>query len=171
MKLGNNIGTVKVLGKKTETSEWQTIASFNVESIDYQYYYVDFEALGTDYKYFQIDNVSLKEIRLEAFSYSTISNAMLYEFNVADAKVTGNVYSYVNEIVGDTRHDGKTFMLELEFANTTDISNDISINVNGTIVNPLLDDRDGKVRAYFNLSEILTNNAVETITFTINTGA
>ena len=168
LKLGNNIGTVKVLGKKTETSEWQTIASFNVESIDYQYYYVDFEALGTDYKYFQIDNVSLNEIRLEAFSYSTISNAMLYEFNISDANINGNVYSYVNEIVGDTRHDGKTFMLELEFENTTDISNEISINVNGTIVKPLLAERDGKVRAYFNLSEQLTTN-VRTITFTINT--
>lgn len=168
LKLGNNIGTVKVSGKKELSDEWTTIASFNVESEEYQYYYIDFEKYGTDYKYFQIDNISLKEIRLEAFSYSTISNAMLYEFNVADAKVTGNVYSYVNEIVGDTRHDGKTFMLELEFANTTDISNDISINVSGTIVKPLLAERDGKVRAYFNLSEILTNNTVETITFTID---
>ncbi len=168
LKLGYNTGIIKVSGKKTEAGEWTTIASFEVDKIDYTYYYIDFEEKGNDYKYFKIENLSDDEIRLEAFSYSTISNAMLYEFNVADAKVTGNVYSYVNEIVGDTRHDGKTFMLELEFANTTDISNDISINVNGNIVKPLLDDRDGKVRAFFNLSEILTNNAVETITFTID---
>ena len=92
---------------------------------------------------------------------------MQYEFNIVDAKVSGDVYSFVNDIVGDTRHDGKTFMLELEFENTTNISKEIVININGTDVKPLLAERDGKVRAYFNLSSLLTDD-VRTITFTID---
>lgn len=58
-------------------------------------------------------------------------------------------------------------MLELEFTNTTDISNNISNKVNDTDVYPLLSNRDGNVRAYFNLSPLLTDD-VRSISFTID---
>lgn len=168
LKLGYNKGEIKVSGKVNESDAWQEIATFSVDSTDYKYYYVDFESIANNFEYFKVECTSENEIRLEAFSYNTMNNAMSYEFNIADASVSGDVYSFINEIVGDTRHEGKTFMLEVELNSETIPANVITITVNGVVKTPLLSEREGKVKAYFNLSDIIKELNVDTITFTIN---
>lgn len=171
LKLGYGTGLVKVSGSINGT-DFTPISTFLVDSVDYKYYYVDFESEGTTYKYFKVDNISLNDIRLESFSYNTINNAMNYEFNISDAIVDGDAYSFVNEIKGDTRHDGKTFMLAVEYTGVVDISTNVSITVtyNGgsDTIKPLLSERKGKVVAYYNLSQILKDKNVTTIDITLN---
>lgn len=171
LKLGFNTGLVRIYGKKT-TGDWDLIETFNVDSADYKSYFVNFERVASDYVQFKIDNISQNEIRLESFKYVTVSNAMEYEFNLEGKDVVDNKISFINEIKGDTRHDGKSFMLAIEYEGVTNISKNVSITVTaGNITKtykPLLDSRDGKVVAYYNLSEILKDLGVNTISITLN---
>ena len=171
LTLGFNTGLVRVYGKKT-TGDWDLIETFNVDSADYKSYFVSFERVASDYVQFKIDNISQNEIRLESFKYVTISNGMVYEFNLENKEIVDNKISFINEIKGDTRHDGKSFMLAIEYEGVTNISKNVSITVTtGSITKtytPLLADREGKVVAYYNLSEIINELGVNSISITLN---
>ena len=97
---------------------------------------------------------------------------MEYEFNLENKEIVDNKISFVNKIKGDTRHDGKSFMLAIEYEGVTNISKNVSITVTtGSITKtytPLLADRDGKVVAYYNLSEIINELGVNSISITLN---
>lgn len=171
LELGFGTGLVEVLGS-TDGLSWTPIATFLVDDVDYKYYYVDFEAKGNNFTHFKVDNKSLGEMRLASFSYNTISNAMEYKYSISEGELDGNTLSFVNEIKGDTRHDGKTFMLAVEYTGVVNISTNVSITVtyNGgsDTIKPLLSERAGKVVAYYNLSQILKDKNVTTINITLN---
>ena len=171
LELGFGTGLVEVLGS-TDGLSWTPITTFLVDDVDYKYYYVDFEAKGNNFTHFKVDNKSLGEMRLASFNYNTISNAMEYKYSISEGELDENTLSFVNKIKGDTRHDGKTFMLAVEYSvyktDEDSISLDTSILVNGKEYKPLLAEREGKVVAYYNLNEIIDELNVTSISITLN---
>lgn len=65
-----------------------------------------------------IDNASQNEIHLSKIGYSEINKGLLYEFKVSDLvqkTTSGTTYTVMKDIVGDSRHDGKSFILAIQY--------------------------------------------------------
>ena len=185
LRLGYRLGNVKIYGKTME-GDWEEVAVLNVNSAVYQDYKVNF--IGKDpenpypYYAFKIDNISSNEIRISEIDVLSGTNGILYEGAVTDfteKSVDGNKYTYslTKEITGDSRHDGKVFMLAIQLK---DKSGNIVENIDGSIYLEVkdiglgishkvyLDEYLGKNVGYVNLSKIIRNLNVKQINFVIN---
>ncbi len=201
VKLGYRLGNVAVYGyyhiPSTDSWEWIPVSNINVTSAIYQEYIVDvaYETLdgeGNDvviYPYaFKIDNNSTNEIRIAQIDILSATNNVLYIGNISDFVDNGiikdaydndlYVYSLEHKIEGDSRHDGKIFMLALQLADKddeeiliSDIIGDIYINVLNIGLDidhfVYLNEYRGKNTAYLNLTEIIKVLNVDRIDFTI----
>lgn len=187
LTLGYRLGNVIIYGKGKENSDsWEKVAEINVSQAIYQEYKVDFKDSEGNYKYYayKIDNVSTNEIRLTKMDVLSNVNGVLYEGNIdylIEKSSGGNIhsYSFSNPIIGDSRHDGKIFMLAIQLVDKTNPSNIIN-NIDGDIFIDILDiglgiehyvylnEYLGKTTAFINLSEIMKTLNVETFDFTIN---
>ncbi len=176
LSLGYNQGNVEIYGKG-ETGDWELIKIVNVNNYDYTNYLVDFDA-SKNYRYFRIDNVSLKEIRLNSIAVTTIKYAMTYEFKGSDllsAKktTTGDVITIKMEklIIGDMRHDGKHFIMAIQFKDTNGIIENIDfenvkLSINGTRYSSIHQVKDSAV-IYFDLTDIANTLNTDEMIFTI----
>ncbi len=180
LTLGFGMGEVRVYAK-TQSGDWEECGTIKVDSINYKEYSIDFSLLK-DYKYFKIINMSYNLIMLRNFAFASGKNGLLYEITPEDYAnsnlvVTNNGLDVnmkiKSNIIGDSRHDGKKFILEVQFkdnsGNIIDCINkdEIFIMVNGTKYTPY-GDVTGKNAVYFNLSQILSTLDGNEFTFNID---
>lgn len=183
VSLGYRLGNVKIYGKISEEAEWEEVKTINVTSAVYQEYVVDFKKDGVyPYHAYKIDNISTNEIRVSQLDVLSASNGVLYAGPIThfeEKSIVDNQYTYslINQIVGDSRHDGKTFMLAIQLEDESgNIINDIEGNIY-IVVRDIglgqnhyvyLNEHLGKGVAYINLTKILKTLNVNTINFEIH---
>lgn len=174
--LGYGKGDIVIYASKTGSSDsYVHVATITVDDFNYKTYKVTFDA-SEDYHYFMIDNASQNEIHLSKIGYSEINKGLLYEFKVSDLvqkTTSGTTYTVMKDIVGDSRHDGKSFILAIQYKNGNDIvsnlpSTGISITINGVTYLPYENDLPGRHTAYYDLSSILKDLDLSSIEITIN---
>lgn len=165
--LGFGLGNVEIYGK-TDTSDWELVQTISLSSYEYTEYSIDFDS-SKQYTYFRIDNASDNEIRMKGFSISSLSNGMTYDFSSEDIKSASKVQvdtdkitlTMKKDIVGDTRHDGKQFILAVQMIGpeNTIIENipadAIQLQINGENYDAYKYNVIGRNVSYFNLTTIL----------------
>lgn len=175
--LGYGSGNLNIYGKTTEDGDWQSITTIYVNSVTYENYVISFEAENKKYVYFKLENTSLAEIHMKGISLSTL-NGTTYEFEETDiqnAKISetsdNTTIHMEKDICGDTRHEGKHFVLAVQFKdeyNNIFVYNGqtIKIQINGEEYNP---DHSGVGSAtiYFDLTKILNALKLDEIKITI----
>jgi len=159
---GYNKGDINIYGSNDGTT-WNIVDTISVKSEEYAEYTSKFT---TNYRYFKLDNVSGNDIHISKLSVSDLQTAIDYEIEFLSSNqpaVSGNTHTYslTNEIVGDSRHDGKKFMLAVQIYNASSkivesLDTSIHLLVNGTKYYPNDADALGKSVMYFNLTDILT---------------
>lgn len=173
LKLGYGKGCVNVYGSDDGIT-YNLIKEINVSSVDYSFYDIN-EFANNNYKYFAIDNVSSTQIRLSEIQIMPCDNGIMYEFKNFKAKehttdMNDLSLVFTQTIKNDVRHEGKSFVLAVQFKdNMGNIINDIS-DVHLSLVNedndvtfdPLFEDVKGRNVVYFNLSEMLSEFQVTT---------
>ena len=174
--LGYGKGEIDIYGSKTGTSDsYVKVATITVDDFEYKSYKVTFPA-DENYKYFMIDNVSQEEIHLTKIGYSEISKGLMYEFDVkslVQKSIGSTTYTVMNEIIGDSRHDGKSFVLAIQYKDANGIINNlpstgVSITINGINYLPYENDLPGRNTAYYDLSSILRDLNLSNVEITIN---
>lgn len=156
---GYNTGKIEVYGINGSTR--QLMKTVEIDSIEYKDYEVSFIPIDepTRYNQFELKVIAADEIRLSSLSIVSLTNGMTYSLDDFSKYHQGNIINFSNQIVNDQRHDGKTFMIAVQFkkdGNIVDVPEGVKINVNGTLYNAFVDqDVYGRVTAYFNMSKIL----------------
>lgn len=156
---GYNTGKIEVYGINGSTKDLMQIVE--IDSIEYKDYEVSFIPVDepTRYNQFELKVVAADEIRLSSLSIVSLTNGMTYSLDDFSKYHQGDTINFSNQIVNDQRHDGKTFMIAVQFkkdGNIVDVPEGVKINVNGTLHNAFVDqDVYGRVTAYFNMSKIL----------------
>lgn len=173
MTLGYGLGKVRIYGYNGTT--WDIIEEVDVTSAVYTEYTVSF--MSGLYSKFRIDNISTNEIRINNITVSSRNNGYEYITPVKDLVYKeGVIYSVKSDIIGDVRHEGKEFMLAIQFKDSSgniidDIRGSVYITVNGIQYSALLDQIDskyyGKNVAYINLTQITDILGEEEFDFTI----
>lgn len=175
LRLGVGIGDVIIRfsedGTFDNNSPYKIISVNNREFADY----IISVDNPTKYKYFQIENISLNEIRLDKLTILSASNAMKYEISEFEIDPEDNTITLTNTLENDIRHDGKTFMLAVQIKKQDGTIVDniipkmITLTANGKTSDPIdpIIDCYGRVTAYFNLSELLKDGDT-TVDFNIN---
>jgi len=83
-----------------------------------------------------------------------------------------DTYTLRKKIIGDTRHENKHFIMAVQFTDTSGefIENiqSVTISINGTVYNPIIDNVDNRNVVYFDLSEILNKLGGKTLDIVIN---
>ena len=110
-----------------------------------------------------IDNIALTDIRVSEITVKAKSNGMSYK--VTDFTIdTNNKIKVSNIVENDTRHEGKSFMLAVQLKLNEEIVEDIpttlTVQLNGNNVSPILEQSNGIVTAFFNLSQALGTNTI-----------
>lgn len=186
IKVGYNVGNLDIYGKETESSEWVKVSELDTYTDEYKQYVIDFNDGSGNYPYYayKISNVSSNEIRITEIDLLSNDLDILHKTKVSDFReelVSGGTYTYgvYDEVLGDSRHDSKKFMLAIQLAQKANTSTLISsivgsiyININNIGMdvthNVNLNEFSGKNTAFINLSEILESLNVKEINFTIN---
>lgn len=163
LTLGYGKGKVNIYGKQ-EDGDWEWVDTIDVDSYEYQEYQVSFD-IGKHYQYFKIDNASLNEIRCKNIYYKGSLYGMEYVINtqsreLVEEKINDNVtkYKVYRDIVGDVRHEGKHFILAVQYKQDNQIIENLlpcSIRINDKSYSALDSDKLGRNVAYFDLTEIL----------------
>ena len=156
---GYNKGTIDVYGS-TDGLDWHLVETINVESEEYLKYIVFFDE---KYSFFKLDNTSGNDIHIKDMLVADLQTAIHYEINFEETKPTVNgttlEYQLVNEIVGDTRHDSKKFMLAVQIYDNNgklvlSIDPSVHLDVDGTKYYSNDEGYVGKSVMFFNLSDI-----------------
>lgn len=176
LSLGYGLGKVRIYGLKG--GEWKQIEEIEVESAVYTEYKVSF--MKDTYNGFKIDNISTNEIRINKLDIVSRSNGYVYSTTSNHLKAVSSVdnvhkYSLLEYVVGDTRHDSKSFMLAIQLKDSNGIVEDIRgsvyITVNGTNYYALIDQTGtinyGKTTAFINLTSIADILLTESFDFTL----
>ncbi|MCM1260705.1 MAG: hypothetical protein NC182_06205 [Prevotella sp.] len=181
LTLGYGKGKVNIYGKQEE-GDWEWVDIIDVDDYEYQEYSVSFD-MGKHYQYFRIDNASLNEIRCKNIYYKGSLYGMEYIINtqsreLVEEKINDNITKYrvYRDIVGDMRHEGKHFILAVQYKKNNQIVENLlpsSIRINDTSYFALDGDKSGRNIAYFDLTDILysemslAKNDLLSITFTL----
>lgn len=177
LSLGYGLGKVRIYGLKDE--EWIQIEEIEVDSAVYTEYKVSF--MSDTYNGFKIDNISTNEIRINKLDIVSRSNGYVYSTTSNHLKEVSSVdnvhkYSLLEYVVGDTRHDSKSFMLAIQLKDDSDnivedIRGSVYITVNGTNYYALVDQTGttnyGKTTAFINLTSIADILLTESFDFTL----
>lgn len=171
---GYNTGDIDIYGSN-DGIEWKKVDTVTVISEEYMEYTSKFT---TNYLYFKLDNVSGNDIHIKKLSVSDLQTAIYYDIeflktNIPTESGSNLVYELTNEIVGDTRHEGKKFMLALQIYDkdlkvVESIDTSVGITIGSTKYFPNDAEVLGKSVAYFNLSDILDELSIDQTNFTIN---
>lgn len=174
--LGYGKGEIDIYGSKTgDLDTYVKVATITVDDFEYKSYKVSFPA-DENYNYFMIDNVSQEEIHLSKIGYSEISKGVMYEFdvkNLVQKSADSTTYTIMKEIIGDSRHNGNSFVLAIQYKNGNEIVTNlptvgISIDINGVTYLPYENDLPGRNTAYYDLSSILKDLNLSTVEITVN---
>lgn len=171
LRMGYGVGDVKVTFSDDNIfNEDDYIKVVSVNSLQYSNYEIVVDN-PSKYKYFQVDNVSLNEIRLEKLALVSTTNAMEYVMDnftmAADKSITIR-----NSLENDIRHDGKKFVLAVQIKKGGEIvdsipKNAVTLTANDTTVNQIITNDYGHVTVYYNLSDLLTDGKTS-VNFTIS---
>lgn len=176
LSLGFNYGTVDVYGR-TKDGQWEWVQSVYVDSYEYKNYFVSFDA-SKNYMYFKLNNVSQNEIRMNGISFSTITNGIIYEFTQEDIQnaTTSQIEEITTihmgkDICGDTRHEGKHFVMSIQFkdsnGNIVEDIKDATITIDGKQYQPHHKENSSAV-VYYDLTTILNELSLNEIQIIIN---
>ena len=177
LSLGYGLGKVRIYGLKNGT--WIPVEEIEVESAVYSEYIVSL--VDDTYNGFKIDNISTNEIRLNKLDIVSRSNGYVYSTTSKHLKELSSVdnvhtYSLLEYVVGDTRHDSKSFMLAIQFKDGSgniveDIRGSVYITAMGTNYYALVDQTGttnyGKTTAFINLTAIADILLTESFDFTL----
>lgn len=177
LSLGYGLGKVRIYGLKG--GKWIQIEEIDVENAVYSEYKVSF--MSDTYNGFKIDNISTNEIRLNKLDIVSRSNGYVYSTTsdyLKEVSSVGNVHTYslLEHVVGDTRHDSKSFMLAVQLKDGSDnivedIRGSVYITVNGINYYALIDQTGtinyGKTTAFINLTSIIDILRTESFDFTL----
>ena len=191
LELGYSIGKVNIYGSYYDTTSGTYIEELvdviDVDKIDYNKYEVDFTQTEKVYYYFRIDNISLSEIRLKEMILTDRYYFREFDISLSTYKKAGVEngeckYIVQHSIVGDVRHEGKQFMLAVQFKDASGLVIDINdatpitlsvsyVDADGTAktgtISSNLKASKGKMVVYFDLSTFLKANNIIEYTFTI----
>ena len=165
--------------------EWYIIDTINVSEIQYNDYEVSFEGYeitnaddsktAIKFDYFKLDNISGNEIKLQSMAVYSLETGMTYEINEFEFAEGTEQIAFEGDVINDIRHDGKTFMLAIQLKKDGKIVENIPTTLTITVsgiddpVNPFIDNgENGRVAAYFNLSDCLKTLGGDIIDFTIS---
>ena len=188
LMLGYNIGDIRILGS-LNSIDFEEVAIISTEDIDYQLYFVKFDS---PYYYFRIENISLSDIYLKNITFISAYSLIEYNIKISDYQYKDIIYEDLNEvtyqstnrIVGDVRHLGKTFMMNVNFSDNNEIVTDLLLTEDLYLLVSYLDEDNllktmkvypihqsvaGKSSLYFNLSKILLDLGLDTVEFEIIT--
>ena len=187
LELGYGTGNINVYGGRDVDGivEWYIIDTINVSEIQYNDYKVSFEGYeitnsdnsktAIKFDYFKLDNISGNEIKLQSMAVYSLETAMTYEINEFEFEAGTEQIAFEGDVINDIRHDGKTFMLAIQLKKDGKIVENIPTTLTITVsgiddpVNPFIDNGDnGRVTAYFNLSDCLKTLGGDIIDFTIS---
>ena len=188
LELGYAIGDVEILGS-TDGITYESIGVIKVDEVNYKEYEIDFTNSDKIYYYFKVDNKALTEIRLTMLQLTDLY--YLREFDISpntlefvseNTSTKERLYHVISTIVGDVRHDGKKFILGVQFNSSSQIVENIKdltpikLNINyiaadgsnaTTTLSCNLQSIPGKNVLYFNLSKIIDELSIVKYTFTI----
>ncbi len=207
--MGYNTGTVEVYGALGSSTDWELVSTIYVDDVDYKEYTVVFPER---FNKFRIVNTSLNTIFLKEINYVSRLSGIKYEVTTDDYfngdffkvnKVPGSesgtlgadgytvTYRSYQSIVGDVRHNGKTFALAVQIKDSSGIVMDIPYNyesiiechvyyeyldslgtlqVGTTTIESNLANVKGRNTIFYNLTDVLREKEVNRISFyfTIN---
>ena len=181
LTLGYGLGKVRIYGYNRLTDKWDTIEEVNVTNAVYTEYVVNFMSTSGLYNKIKIDNISTNEIRLNKFDIVSRTNGYVYQTTSGHLVREGGTddsptFSLIGDIVGDSRHDSKSFMLAIQLEDTDgniieDIRGSVGIKVGDTTYTAIIDQTGttnyGKTVAYINLSSILNTLQTDSFDFTL----
>lgn len=178
LTLGYGLGKVRIYGCKRDSNQWETIAEVDVTNAVYTEYVVNFD-IG--YNKIKIDNISTNEIRLNKLDVVSRTNGYVYQTTSGylvrvDGTDDSPIFSLIGDIVGDSRHESKSFMLAVQLEDGSgniieDIRGSVGIKVGDTTYTAIIDQTGttnyGKTVAYINLSSILNTLQTDSFDFTL----
>lgn len=156
-----------VISGSNDNINFTNIITLTKTSSDYSWYNVDL----SKYEYFKIVNESGSNSYLK--SIKIISNKREYEYTDLTTIITNGKVTLNQEIINDVRHDGKYFILAVQFKDESNNivsvdSGNIKLVVDRYNYSPIITDVKGQVTIFFNLSDICNGLNQTKITFTIN---
>ena len=167
---GYNEGNITVYGKNQDDADWAPVGVITVSDINYQSY--TFNYSGYDYDCFALANLSGNEIHIQDITITDRANALPYKLDFSDYEENLSTYSINMDIKGDTRHDGKVFMLAVQLGSSSGFATNIptgsKLIVGSNEYAPLDDTYPGRNVLYFNLSDILKTEGLDEINFTLS---
>lgn len=179
LTLGYGLGKVRIYGYNRQTSTWDIIEEVNVTSAVYTEYVVSF--MSGLYNKIKIDNISTNEIRLNKLDVVSRTNGYVYQTTSGylvrvDGTDDSPIFSLIGDIVGDSRHESKSFMLAVQLEDDSgniieDIRGSVGIKVGDTTYTAIIDQTGttnyGKTVAYIDLSSILNTLQTDSFDFTL----
>ena len=173
---GYNIGKIDVYGIKDGSETW--LKTVDVDKIEYQEYKVSFiENTAVRYDQFKLQvSASTGDIRISSLSVVSLTNGMTYSMDKFTSEdIIDNKLYFENEIVNDQRHDGKIFMIAVQLKDgdkVVEIPDNLTIYVDYfKTYNATIDhDVNGRVTAYFNMSEVIDYLGKNSFTYVIKVG-
>lgn len=167
---GYNEGNITVYGKNNGDADWVPVGVITVSDINYQSY--TFNYSGYDYDCFALANLSGNEIHIQDITITDRANALPYKLDFSDYEESLSTYSINMDIKGDTRHDGKVFMLAVQLGSSSGFATNIpagsKLIVGSNEYAPLDDTYPGRNVLYFNLSDILETEELDEIDFKLS---
>lgn len=159
-----------VISGSNDNNTFTNIITLTKTSNDYAWYNIDL----SEYKYFKIVNESGSDSYLKSIKIT--SNKREYEYTDLTTIITDNKITLNQEIINDVRHEGKYFILAVQFkdesGNVISVdSGNIKLLVGEKEYNPIITNVKDQVAIFFNLSDICNELNQTKITFTIANGS
>lgn len=178
LSIGYNLGFVSVYAK-TINGDWELVEELDISSYEYKNYEISF-GYDKQYKYFKIENQSEGEIRINGMSISSSVSGITFNYDQESIKqamqlvIDGtNILRIVQHVAGDTRHDGKKFVMAVQFKNSQGIIEtipNVKIKIGDNEYSPYYEDTSSNnqlATVYFDLTSILQSLSVDEINITI----
>ncbi len=176
LTFGGAMGSVMIYGS-TDGTTYEEIKLLEIDTYEDKEYIVSFP-VEKAYKHFRIDHVGEEILILKKMAYTVITTGITYNFTPSELtqdESDSQIYHIYRDIIGDERHEGKSFILAIQFkkdgnivTNLNDYDNDLYITVNGKKYKAHNNNLPGMNVAYFDLSSILSEAGSTSINITIN---
>ena len=168
---GYNLGTLNVYGKNKDDAEWgDPIGVIEIDDIQYKTYVFDFTEY--DYDCFAVVNLSGEDIHVKDLAVTDRANGIPYTISFNDFETNLTEYSINMDIVNDVRHESKKFIMAVQLSYegqlATDIPSGVKLLVGTNEYKSLNDEYKGRNTLFFNLSDILVEEGVSEIEYTLD---
>lgn len=176
LTFGGAMGSVMIYGS-TDGVTYEEIKLLEIDTYEDKEYIISFP-IEKAYTYFRIDHVGEEILILKKMAYTVITTGITYNFTPSELTPDASnsqIYHIYRDIIGDERHDGKSFILAMQFkkngkivTNLNDYVDDLYITVNGKTYKAHNNQLPGMNVAYFDLTSILNEVGNKKINLTIN---